>query len=155
MMATGLLATGLLATGLLVIVGCGGLPGAAPPPDDMSAADDGGDADGTISYAGQVQPIFNRRCTVCHVRGGIADFSGIALRLTQEESFDLLINQPSVQNGDLTLVVPGDADASLLIDKISSNSPAVGSRMPLGGTPLTSDEIDLICSWIDQGAMNN
>ncbi len=138
-------------------------PDTSPPddvveePDDMPPApdDDAGVGDLSISYARQIQPIFDLSCAVCHAQGGFADFRGIDLRLTQEESYDLLINQPSVQRSDLTLVVPGDPEASLLFQKVDSDTPSVGVRMPFGRAPLADDDIELIRLWIEQGAVNN
>lgn len=117
----------------------------------------GGNGDGntTVSYATQIQPIFTNNCAGCHSVNGIADLRGIALRLTTEESFGGLVNQSSVQDDSFTLVIPGDAATSLLVEKIESNNPTVGARMPLFGPALKQAEVDLIKNWIDQGAMNN
>lgn len=108
-----------------------------------------------VSFANEVQPIFNQLCTGCHVTGGLADLSGIALKLVDGQSFDLLVNQPSAQNPDLTLVMPGDSANSLLFQKVSSDSPPVGATMPLIGRRLTSTELATLRDWIDQGAPNN
>ena len=48
------------------------------------------------------------------------------------------------------VVVPGDPDASGLVDKIEPN-PDHGSRMPQGGE-LSDAEIALIRQWISEGA---
>ncbi len=109
----------------------------------------------TVSFSTDIQPIFNANCTTCHRAGGLADISGIALRLVEGVSYALLVDQPSSQQADLTLVVPGDSDASLLFLKVRSGAPPVGSTMPLFGTPLSSANLGLIRDWIDQGAMDN
>ncbi len=75
--------------------------------------------------------------------------------LMAQESFAGLVNQPSVQDDSLTLVVPGDSASSLLVNKIESSNPQVGVRMPLFGLALSQSEINLIKNWIDQGALNN
>ncbi|MEO1021953.1 MAG: T9SS type A sorting domain-containing protein [Bacteroidota bacterium] len=96
-----------------------------------------------IDYATQVQPIFNNNCIGCHGNNG-------GVNLT---SFEALLNSEntSVDYGD-NLIVPGDAEASGLYDKIASDSPSDGgTRMPIGGT-LTSEEIATIRQWIDEGA---
>lgn len=105
-----------------------------------------------VSFANQIQAIFNANCIVCHATGGIAD---AIMHLNTGESFAALVNQPSVQNANLTRVVPGNSAGSLLFQKISSNSPPVGARMPLGMAPLSQSDIDLITNWINQGALNN
>lgn len=109
----------------------------------------------TISFANDIQPIFNDLCIGCHVTGGFADQSGIALRLVAGQSFDLLVNQKSVQDTSLTLVIPGDSANSLLFQKTSQDTPPVGATMPLVGRRLTSTELALVRDWIDQGALDN
>ncbi len=55
--------------------------------------------------------------------------------------------------GDLygkKIVTPGNAAASPLFDKLLAN-PQFGSRMPQGGS-LTTQQIDLIRAWINEGA---
>ena len=85
----------------------------------------------------------------------MADQAGIALRLGSGESYGLLVNQRSLQDANLVLVVPGDAEASLLFLKINSNAPPVGARMPFGRATLSASEIELIRTWIAQGALSN
>jgi len=116
----------------------------------------GGGSDATaVSFAQQIQPIFVGRCDGCHSQGGFADNQGIALRLTASESLAGLVNQTSSQNASLTLVTPGDAANSLLFQKVSQDSPPIGSRMPLFGSPLSVSDQNLIRDWIDQGALDN
>ncbi len=124
---------------LTAVVGC-------PVPVDMPEM---------VSFKDQIQPVLNTYCFRCHRAGGEADLAGIALQVGEEVAFDLLVNQPSVQDPNLTLVVPGDAESSLLFLKVSSDAPPVGARMPSGDVPLTAGQIELIRAWIDQGAPNN
>lgn len=49
------------------------------------------------------------------------------------------------------LVLPGDAAASLLIDKLTAETPRCKGRMPTFG-PLPRDFTDAIARWIDAGA---
>ena len=123
---------------------------------DQADADGDGVGDAcdvaAVSFSNQIQVIFNANCTSCHISGGIAD---TIMHLNAEESFDALVNRPSVQDTSLTRVVPADSSASLLFLKVSSDSPPVGSRMPLGGIPLSQADIALIRDWIDQGAPDN
>ena len=51
--------------------------------------------------------------------------------------------------------MPGDANGSYLIHKLEGRSDIVGSRMPLGGPFLAQADIDVIRTWIAQGAPNN
>jgi hypothetical protein len=52
-------------------------------------------------------------------------------------------------------VVPGDPDGSFLIEKLTSDSPRAGVRMPQDRPPLDEVEIELIRTWIAEGAVNN
>ena len=123
-----------------------------------SMTDPDGDGNGQpaqVSFSDDVQPILTTNCAGCHSAGGMADLSGIALRLTVQEAYDDLVDQLSVQDPSLTLVMPGDVQASLLVDKVSNDAPAVGDKMPLFAPMLTADEIELISLWIEQGALEN
>lgn len=140
-----LIAVAGLATGMVTSCAIPMAPPDDSPPPDMT----------DVSFENQIQPILSAECEVCHISGGIADLRGIALQLTEGVSFDLMVNQQSVQNPNLTLVIPGDASHSLLFQKISSTSSPVGVRMPWFLPPLDQGEIDLIEAWINQGALNN
>ncbi len=121
--------------------------------------DGGGDTsvgvEGAVSFAANIQPIFTTTCAGCHSPGGIADMAGIPTFLREGESYDMIVNVTSVQDDGLVLVVPGDSATSLLFQKVSSDSPPVGNRMPLFAPVLSDNEIKLIQDWIDQGAENN
>lgn len=92
-----------------------------------------------ISFGLDIQPIFNASCAVsgCHVTGGFAPMS-----LEAGVSYANVIN----------LVVPGDAAASYLFSRITG---AILPLMPPTGTSLSATSLDLIRSWIDNGALNN
>lgn len=92
-----------------------------------------------VDYASEIQTIFNTRCTSCHGASG-----GISLT-----SYNSVINANGNAYGT-TIIVPGDADASGLVDKIEPN-PTSGSRMPQGGM-LAQEDIDKIRLWINEGA---
>lgn len=70
---------------------------------------------------------------------------------TADNSFNNLVNLPSVQIPALQRVTPGDADASYLVQKLEGTA-AGGQRMPLAGPPLDQATIDVIRAWIDNGA---
>lgn len=110
----------------------------------------------TISYASEVQPIYDAHCTSCHAAGGFSTvFSGLSFDLTAARSHADTVNQPSSRRADLILIKPGDSANSYLFQKVSSNSPALGETMPLVGERLSSSELAILRDWIDQGAANN
>ena len=96
---------------------------------------------GEISFLHQVLPILtDHGCTGCH--GGT---SGLSVGTVSA----LMIG------GDHgPAITPGDADASLLVKKLST-APPFGSRMPLGGPYLNDATIGVIRQWIAEGAKNN
>ena len=129
----------LLIVGVLLGVGC------SKNTEDLTVGPDtGGEENPTesISYASDVQPIFNGSCTGCHGSSGGVNLS----------SYAQLLSSSGNDYGD-QLVVPGNAAASGLVDKLEPN-PTHGSRMPIGGA-LSSSEIQTISAWINQGAQNN
>lgn len=132
------------------------LSGEEPPPTDNGddPPDDGDDEPGEmVFFSADIQPILNDRCINCHFPGGFAQMAGIPWDFREETAFDDIVEQSSSQDGSLTLVVPGDPDSSLLFLKVSTESPPVGSMMPLGGPPLADSEVALIRAWIEQGAL--
>jgi hypothetical protein len=142
---------------LTPIAGCGETPMRMTPDavdEDDGSPGEGDSGDGVVSFSKDVLPLLVDRCSVCHVEGGIADVQGIPVRLDQARAYDQIVNKPSVQ-GDFTLVVPGDAEASLVYQKIDAGIPPVGARMPLGGPFLDADSIEAIEDWINQGALDN
>ncbi|MAL16946.1 MAG: hypothetical protein CL670_07815 [Balneola sp.] len=92
-----------------------------------------------VDYDDDIQPIFNSRCTSCH--GGQ---SGVTLT-----SYNATMESIGTQY-DKLIVIPGQPDASPLVDKIEPN-PEFGVRMPQGGA-LSADQISLIRQWISEGA---
>lgn len=91
--------------------------------------------------------VFTPICTACHVSGGIASF----LLLDDGNSFNMMINVPSSQVMSLDRVEPGLPDMSYLVQKLEGTA-AVGSQMPLGGSPLPVETIGAIRQWIADGA---
>lgn len=126
---------------LLCATGC--------PVDD---SDDPAPSDGSVSFARDVEPLLVERCADCHQPGGFAALSGIALDLRAGSAYDALVGQASEQVPGRALVAPGDADASYLFEKISSDVPAVGARMPLFDPRLSDAELEIVLAWIEGGA---
>jgi hypothetical protein len=109
----------------------------------------------TVSFALEIQPILTERCASCHSSGGFAVNVGIPMLLSEGESYQDIVNQPSSQDPAYTLVVPSDSSNSLFYRKVSENNPPVGSAMPLFVEKLSPEELGLIQDWINQGAQDN
>src|SRR6476619_3001089 len=85
-------------------------------------------------FTREIEPIFAASCYACH--GPKSHMGGLRL---------------DVKAAALSkVVVPGNATDSLLVRRISSGDEQ--TRMPMGGKPLTADEIATIKNWIDAGA---
>jgi len=99
--------------------------------------------------------VFSIYCVGCHT-DGTAPFG---LRLDPEFSAGDLINVVSPRDPDpmhptLIRVVPGDPDASFLIQKLEgTQAPELGGRMPDGGPYLSTSTINVIRQWIQDGAL--
>ena len=90
-----------------------------------------------VDYVTEIQPIFTNSCTSCHQYGNTSG----GLSLTSYSGV-----MASSNSG--TSVVPGDHANSLLWQRVNNGS------MPPGNNPdLSSDEINLIAQWIDEGAL--
>jgi len=94
-----------------------------------------------VSFANNVQPIFNQDCTTCH-SGPSPDFN---LRL------DTFANvMTGGQSG--VVVIAGNPSGSILIQRLEGT---LTPQMPYQQPPLAQTDIDLISDWISQGANNN
>ena len=93
-------------------------------------------------------------CISCHNALGASEAAN--LNLTGASAYGALVNAPSRDNPSAIRVVPGDPDASYLIQKIEGAPGIVGERMPRTGGPfLTPGQIAVIRRWIELGAANN
>ncbi|MEZ4388155.1 MAG: hypothetical protein R3D98_11365 [Candidatus Krumholzibacteriia bacterium] len=129
---------------LVLFTACGDLG------DDPVAPDDGPSQPppATVSFATDIQPVFDARCVDCHGLGG---FAGLDLR--PGLSLPDLVGITATESA-LVRVAPGDPDNSWLYLKIAGQQ-NVGDRMPLGGDPLPADTIGLVRTWIAEGALDN
>lgn len=118
------------ATGMVEIVSDGSQ---TPPVVSLS-----GEGQTLVSYASEVQPIFDANCAGCHGSNGGLNLS----------SYSSLMAGTS-NNGPV--VTPGDGANSYLVRKLKGDGVGV---MPPSGS-LSSATIQTIEDWIDQGAQNN
>jgi hypothetical protein len=110
-------------------------------------------ASGPVTLAEVQQKIFTPYCTNCHVAGGSAPMplTDVATSYAALVGVDPT-NSTARQSGQKR-VVPGDADKSFLMHKVTGEMQfGEGDRMPQGANPLSAAEIDLIWRWIQAGA---
>lgn len=103
-----------------------------------------------VDYYTQIQPIWEIRCSNCHVNFGGSASAGLSLNAP--DSWIALVDIPSVQAPGRIRAVPGQASASYLFEKINCAQPEAGARMPRGRIPLPLSEQALIRDWLQQGA---
>lgn len=87
------------------------------------------------TFEADVLPIFQARCLVCHTEGAPQKGLVLATRVALLRGGE---SGPAIE--------PGRSGNSLLMDKIA------GRQMPPMDPKLTSEEVDTIRRWIDQGA---
>jgi hypothetical protein len=107
--------------------------GAETPSDDPA----GGETT-EISFSNDVHPILQSRCITCH---GGDRIEGDMVMLSYAE---LMIGSKSGP-----VIIPGDADGSLLYQLASSG------EMPKRGANLTPVQLEIIMQWINTGAPDN
>ena len=92
-------------------------------------------AQGALNYIETIGPLFQARCGSCHGQNGIQGLD--------------LTTYTSVMQGSANgpVIVPGDSDGSLLVQKQSQSQPHFGQLDP--------DELGLVIDWINAGAPEN
>ena len=124
--------------GFLLIFSCSDM---GQNPDDTTPCnyDACGVCDGNnstcVNYFTEIQPIFNANCTNCHGNSG---------------GLDLSSHENIMAGGDSgNVVIPFNHANSLLWQKINSG------LMPPFDAGLSTEEINLIETWINEGAKDN
>jgi len=129
---------------LTVLAACSDMGDSPTDPGDPGPPDP---PDPTVSFADQIQPIFNNNCIGCHGDGGNA-----GLDLRAGSSHGNLVNVPSTESA-LSRVEPEDPDNSWLYLKVTAQQ-NVGTEMP-PGSGLDTTSAALIRTWIEEGALDN
>jgi hypothetical protein len=117
-------------------------------------------AAGTATFSEIYSQIFPQQtkgqCSFCHglppneKSNGLLSTGG-----DRGAAYQALVNQTSTSAkcGGKSYVIPGRPDESLLLLKLTT--PGCGDRMPLGGDPLTSAQLEMVRSWIAAGAQDD
>ena len=113
------------------------------------------EADGSLAWVqGEVfDPAGCAASSACH--NGANPDPAIGFNLSDEAtSFDSLVDQESSQVPPTLLVEPNDVEGSYLVNKLTGQGIAPGTRlMPFGATePLCDARIDGVRAWIEAGA---
>ena len=134
---------------VVAVVSCGGsdtTPSPASPPATF-----------TEIYA-MLFPVETRgQCNFCHsLPPNLISNGKLSMGSDRATAYAALVNKDSASEAchGTILVVPGHPESSLLLDKLSE-SPSCGSRMPLGGDPLSAAQLETVRSWIAAGALDD
>lgn len=96
------------------------------------------DSHEAVSFGGEVMPLFEKYCWECHSE----ESAELGLKLDTYEG--------TMAGSDYgTVIEVGDPDGSLLVDMIASGD------MPEDGDPMPAEELEIIKTWISEGAENN
>jgi hypothetical protein len=101
-------------------------------------------ADRTVDFNREVLPILSDNCFACH--GPDEEERMARLRLDRHEDV-IAMNRFGEQP-----VVPGDPDASLVIERIMATSPRDIMPPPSTGKVLTAEQIETLRRWVKEGA---
>jgi len=105
-----------------------------------------------VSFQNDVRPILATNCSECHQEGGSGfDASGLSV-----VSYEALMAGTKPQNGEQRgeIIIPGDPASSTLMVLVEGRAdPSI--RMPHGKEPLKPEDINVLRTWIEQGAKNN
>ncbi|MEM9489539.1 MAG: hypothetical protein AAGC55_10370, partial [Myxococcota bacterium] len=116
--------------------------------DDAGVTDAGGDdgSTGEACSAETIEELLRVSCATaaCHD----SDAPSVGLDLLAPEVAGRLSNVESAICAGQIFIVPGDASSSYLLDKVM-DAPSCGVRMPIGGAPLSDEEINCLTDWID------
>jgi hypothetical protein len=104
--------------------------------------------------------VLDTNCNGCHGAAFMGAGDGFNLGSDPCTAWRNIVNVPAVtmsgmcSASGLTLVVPGDPDSSLLLQKVESATPACGSPMPFGSVFANTDPATVarLRTWIAAGA---
>ncbi|GEM_PF-208777 len=108
-----------------------------PPADDIVFPD------ANVSYTQHVQPLFSRRCALGGCHAGSSPAAGLDLT---HPSYNRLMNHVP------RLVTARESNNSLLIQRLDGR---IQPRMPFNSIPITTNQLNGMKKWIDEGALNN
>ena len=140
-------------TGALLVAALAGCAGSGEEPSDGGNGGCVPPAEPTISYASNIQPIYDASCALAGCHLGSAPAFG--LNLAAGVSYEATVGVNSLERPKLQLVEPGNPDDSYLVRKIEGGPDIAGDPMPDNAPPLPPDEMDAVRQWITECALDN
>lgn len=96
------------------------------------------------------------QCNFCHGLPANEKSNGnLSMGNDKEAAYHALIDSASTSAkcSGRKHIVPGHPEESLFYLKVTA--PPCGDQMPLGGSPLTSTQVEMIRTWIENGAKDD
>ena len=100
-----------------------------------------------ISFNRDIRPILSDKCFACHGPDAAVAKDAGGFRLDIREG----ATAPAKASGKVP-IVPGDADASEVIQRITTTKPSLVMPPTKAKMSVTEAEIDLLRRWINEGA---
>jgi hypothetical protein len=152
----------------LVLVSASGCPSDAATPANSAGsggAAAGGGAAGQAAPAATFSAVYammfpmdtNARCNACHANPANDVGNGkLQMGMDKATAYKALVGVASASSRCMnkSLVAPGQPDSSLFYLKLTATPPC-GVRMPNGGNAFTSDQLEMVRSWIAAGARDD
>ncbi|MDB6088367.1 MAG: hypothetical protein JWN85_1151 [Gammaproteobacteria bacterium] len=130
------------------LAGCAGNGAGLDANGQPIGSSGGGTTPLTADFQSIQDHVFTPICSPCHSGASAPE----GLMLDAGHSYNLLVGIPSNEVPALSRVKAGDPDNSYMVRKIQGGPGIVGGQMPLNQTPLPQATIDVIRTWIANGA---
>jgi hypothetical protein len=118
-----------------------------------------GPSGGAVSFTNDIQPILAGGCAFSGCHGTTnANPAAKPMVLTTGQAYDNIVNVFAAQLTTMRRITPGQPDNSYLIHKLQGTHLGVGgfgNRMPAGQPALSQTTINLIRTWVANGAPRN
>jgi hypothetical protein len=117
----------------------------------------------TVSYSRDINPIFQNNCSICHSPGGAGfEQSGFSVAtyadVMKGTKYGPVVHPGSSVGSTLVRLLRHQADKTINMPKNYTIDLTRHDNIVLPGVDareLPSQEVDLIATWVDQGAKNN
>lgn len=96
--------------------------------------------------------VFTPSCVFSSCHKGASGAGGLSL---EGKTYARIVGVSAVDAPNRTLVVAGDLTKSYLYEKLTKATPQAGVQMPQGGVALDAQSVEMVRSWIADGAKDN